>query len=191
MITLAWVAAALGSYLLGTFPSAQLVAGRTITSSGSGNPGASNTLRVAGRKAAAVVLLLDLAKGLVPTATALAVSGRPLAAVCWGAAVLGHVFPVTRGFRGGKGVATASGGAFALYPLISMVLIALFVVVIRLGGKASVGSLAIAFGLIAAVVVTGRPLWETAVVAAIAALVVIRHAKNISRLVHHGEPSVG
>jgi len=187
---LGWIVAVVASYLVGTFPSAQLVAGRLITQQGSGNPGASNTLRVAGRRAAASVLALDLAKGAVPTLVALTVSGRPLAGLCWAGAVAGHVFPVTRRFRGGKGVATGAGGALVLYPLISVALVPLFAVVTRLTGKASVGSLAIAAGLVVGVVVTGRPGWEVALTTVIVVLVVVRHAANISRLVRRREPSL-
>lgn len=190
MTELGWLVAVAASYLIGTFPSAHLVAGRTITEQGSGNPGASNTLRVAGRRAGAAVLLLDLAKGALPTLVALLVSGRPLAGLCWAAAVAGHVFPLTRRFRGGKGVATGAGGALVLYPLIAVVLVPLFVVVTRLSGKASLGSLAISIGLVAGVVLTGRPGWEVALTAVIALLVVVRHAANISRLVQRREPSL-
>lgn len=185
-----WIVAVVASYLVGTFPSAQLVAGRAITRQGSGNPGASNTLRVAGRRAAVAVLALDLAKGAVPTLIALLVSGRPLAGMCWAAAVAGHVFPVTRRFRGGKGVATGAGGAIVLYPLISVALLPLFAVVTRLTGKASLGSLAIAAGLVVGVVVTGRPGWEVALTTVIVLLVVVRHSANISRLVRRREPSL-
>jgi len=187
---LAWVAAVVASYLVGTFPSAQLVAGRSITWEGSGNPGASNALRVAGRRAGAAVLLLDLVKGAVPTLIVLVAAGRPLAGACWAAAVLGHVFPAWRRFHGGKGVATGAGGALVLYPVIALVLLPVFAVVTRLSGKASLGSLAIAVGLVAGVAVTGRPGWEVVLTAGIVTLVVVRHAANISRLVRRREPSL-
>src|SRR5690349_2170234 len=92
------------SYVLGTFPTAQLVGkrvGHDPTREGSGNPGASNVYRTAGRAAGALVLLGDAAKGAVPTAIALVASGRPLAAWCWVAAVLGHVIAIPGVRRGG------------------------------------------------------------------------------------------
>ena len=190
MIEVGSVAAVLASYLVGTFPSAQRVAGRTITAEGSGNPGASNALRVAGRRAGALVLALDLAKGALPTLAALLISGRLLAVACWAAAVAGHVFPGTRRLRGGKGVATGGGGALVLYPVVSMFLLVVFAVVARVSGKASLGSLAIALGLVGGVMVAGRPAWEIAVVIVIVAVVVVRHAANISRLVHGRESSL-
>jgi acyl phosphate:glycerol-3-phosphate acyltransferase len=163
-------------------------AGHDPEREGSGNPGASNVLRIAGRRAGAIVLLLDAAKGAVPTLTALLVVGRPLAAACWAAAVVGHVAPITRRFRGGKGVATAAGGGAVLYPLVSIVLATVFVVVARLGRRASVASLSIAVLLPVGVALTGRPGWEIGVAAAVAGVVVVRHAANIGRLWRGDEP---
>src|SRR5207249_3926010 len=111
---------AVPAYFLGTFPAAQVVsqrAGRDPTREGSRNPGASNVYRLAGRRAGLAVFAGDLAKGLVAAGVGLAVGGRPLGMLCGAAAVLGHVFPVTRGFRGGRGVATAGGLALVLFPL--------------------------------------------------------------------------
>ncbi len=178
------------AYVIGMFPSALLIAGRDITSQGSGNPGASNTLRVAGQKAGAFVLGLDMAKGLVPTLVALVVAGRSVAALCWLAAVAGHVFPAARHFRGGKGVATGGGGAVVLFPLVGAVLAVLFVLVAKVGRKASVGSLVIAVGLVIGVVATGRPLGEIGVSAVVATLVVARHRHNIVRLLRREEASI-
>jgi glycerol-3-phosphate acyltransferase PlsY len=183
-----------GAYLLGTFPSAQLVGARRgvdPTRVGSGNPGASNVLRTAGRRAGAAVFLADVAKGAVPVAIALAVDGRGLAVCCWAAAVLGHVFPITRGLRGGKGVATAGGGTLVLHPLVGVVLLAVFAAVVAVTRTASVGSLAIAALLPVLVAVAGRPWWEVVAAAAVSVLVVCRHASNIQRLTHRAEPTFG
>jgi acyl phosphate:glycerol-3-phosphate acyltransferase len=183
-----------GAYLIGTFPTAQLVGGRRgvdPTRSGSGNPGATNVLRTAGRRAGALVFLGDVGKGAIPTAVGLAVGGRPLGVACWAAAVLGHVFPLTRRLRGGKGVATAGGGALVLYPLVGLVLLAIFALVVRVSRTASIGSIAIAAVLPVLLVVTGRPGWEVAVAAGVSVLVVVRHAENIQRLVRRDERSFG
>src|SRR4051794_41765478 len=104
---------------MGTFPSAILVARRRgvdPTATGSGNPGASNVYRTAGKRAGLIVALADLAKGAIPAGVGWAAAGRPVGFACWIAAVLGHVFPATRRFRGGKGVATASGGGGGVLP---------------------------------------------------------------------------
>lgn len=181
------------AYLVGMLPSAQLVArrvGRDPTSEGSGNPGASNVLRIAGRRAGAAVLALDAGKGAVPTGLALAASGRPLAAACWAAAALGHVFPVVRRFRGGKGVATVAGGAVVLYPLLSVGFLVVFVAVAAIGRRPSPASLTIAVLLPVAVAATGRPGWEVAVAGGLAALVIVRHAGNIRRLLRGEERAI-
>jgi glycerol-3-phosphate acyltransferase PlsY len=181
------------AYLVGMLPSAQLVArraGHDPTSEGSGNPGASNVLRIAGRRAGAAVLALDAGKGAVPTGLALALSGRPLAAACWTAAALGHVFPVVRRLRGGKGVATVAGGAVVLYPLVSVGLLVVFAAVAGLGRRPSVASLTVAVLLPLAVAATGRPAWEVAVAAVLSALVVVRHAGNIRRLARGEEQAI-
>ena len=92
------------AYLLGTLPSAQLVAGRSgvdPTSAGSGNPGATNVYRTAGRRAGLVVFAADVGKGIAAVALGMAVAGRPLALACWVAVPVGPVLPVTRRGRGG------------------------------------------------------------------------------------------
>lgn len=182
----------LPAYVLGMFASAAIIArrsGHDPTTEGSGNPGASNVYRVAGRRAGLVVAGLDMLKAALPTLVGLLVSGRPVAAACWCAATTGHIFPVVRRFRGGKGVATAGGGAFVLYPIVAVSLVAIFLVIARVAGKASVASLVISIGLIAGVIVRGSPAWEVAVTSALVLLVVVRHRSNIGRLLLGGEQS--
>ena len=99
------------------------------------------------------------------------------------AAVLGHMFPITRKFRGGKGVATMGGGALVLQPIVSLGLLAFWVILRKLTGKASVASLAIMVGLPAAVAVfTAAPGWEIASIVGCNSLVLVRHLDNIKRL---------
>ncbi|QGG96097.1 glycerol-3-phosphate acyltransferase [Actinomarinicola tropica] len=184
------VGAVLASYALGTLPTAVLVGTRRgvdPTTAGSGNPGASNVYRLMGRRAGVAVLVVDLLKGLLPALAALVLIGRPLALACGLAAVVGHVAPIQRRFRGGKGVATAGGVALVLWPLVSVVLVAAFLLAGRLVGIASVGSLVMAVGLPVGVGLTGRPLGEVLAAAALALLVVLRHAGNIRRLLRGEE----
>jgi glycerol-3-phosphate acyltransferase PlsY len=129
-----------------------------------------------------MVALGDVAKGAVPTAVGYLVDGRPLATVAWAAAVAGHVAPVTRRLRGGKGVATAAGGAIVLHPLVAVALAAVFGAVARLSRRASMGSLAIAVLLPVGVAVAGRRAWEVVAAAAIGVLVLVRHRGNVQRL---------
>jgi glycerol-3-phosphate acyltransferase PlsY len=173
------------AYLVGTFPTALLVArrrGHDPTTEGSGNPGATNVYRVAGRRAGVVVLLGDVAKGALPAAAGLAVGGRAWGVAAGAAAVLGHVAPLTRRLRGGKGVATAGGMSLVLWPVVSVVLLALFAVTSRISRVASIGSLAMAAGLPVGVALSGRAGWEVAAAAGLAVVVVARHHDNIRRL---------
>ncbi len=173
------------AYLLGTFPTALLVGrreGRDPTQEGSGNPGASNTLRTMGRRAGATVLVGDLGKGLLATGGGWALAGRPIGVACGLAAVLGHVFPATRRFRGGKGVATGAGMAVVLLPLPSILLAALWGVVVGATRVSALGSMAVALALPAVGALVGRPAGEVAALVACSALVLVRHRDNLARL---------
>ena len=181
---LGW-ALVLPAYLLGTFPTAILVGrreGRDPTQEGSRNPGASNAFRTMGRRAGALVLLGDLCKGAVASGAGLATGNRAIGVACGLAAVLGHVAPATRRFRGGKGVATGAGMAIVLLPAPALALAVLWAVAAKVTGTASAGSLAVAVGLPVAALVEGRPGGEVAAFAACGVLVVLRHQGNIGRL---------
>ena len=180
------------AWLLGTFPSAPLVArahGRDILKEGSGNPGASNVHRLLGWKAGALVLLLDFAKGAVAAGAGLAIGGRGGAFVLGIAAVVGHTFPLYR--KGGKGVAAAGGMLVVLYPLVVLGLGLLWFVVARVLHKASLASLLATVLFPVAVFVLGYAGWEVAVVGGLAALVIARHRANIVRLVRRQEIDLG
>ena len=182
------------AYLLGTFPTALLVGrreGRDPTTEGSGNPGASNALRTMGARAGATVLLGDLGKGVVATGGGWLVGGKAVGVACGLAAVAGHVFPVTRRFRGGKGVATAAGMAVVLLPLPSLVLACLWGLVLKVTRVSAVASLTIAVALPAAAALAGSPGWEIGALAASSVLVVIRHRDNIGRLRRGEEAALG
>jgi glycerol-3-phosphate acyltransferase PlsY len=181
----AWWALVVPAYLVGTFPTALLVGrrrGLDPTRSGSGNPGATNALRTMGRRAGLAVLLGDVGKGALAGGLGWALGGRAVGVGCGLAAVLGHVAPATRGFRGGKGVATGAGMTLVLLPLVAVILGAVFAVVAKLTKTASAGSLAIAVGLPIGAAVAGRPAGEVAAFAGCGVLVVARHRDNISRL---------
>ncbi|MGQ0831371.1 MAG: glycerol-3-phosphate acyltransferase [Microthrixaceae bacterium] len=175
----------LPSYLLGTFPTAILVGRRTgqdPTREGSGNPGASNAYRTMGARAGALVLLGDLCKGAATAGIGLAAGSRAVAVGCGLAAVAGHVLPVTRRLRGGKGVATAAGMTLVLLPIPAVVLAALWAAVAKATGTASVASITVAVGLPLAALASGRPVGEVVAFAACATFVVARHRENIARL---------
>ena len=132
------------AYLLGTFPSAELVARRRgvdVTAEGSGNPGASNTFRLLGWKAGALVFAHGRrSRARSPPLVGLAVDGHRGAYVLGVAAVLGHVLPVTRKFKGGRGVATGAGVMLVIFPLLTLAMVVLWVALVRITHKASIAS---------------------------------------------------
>jgi glycerol-3-phosphate acyltransferase PlsY len=181
------------SYLLGTFPTALLVArltGHDPTKEGSGNPGASNVYRLAGARAGLAVFLGDAAKGAVAAGMGRAAGGPPMALACGLASVLGHVFPVFRGFRGGRGVATAAGTVAVLEPVVALPFVAVWLLVARLSGKASVASLVVIGATPVVVFALDRPGWEKLGMGGLAAIVVGRHAGNLIRLARGEEPEL-
>jgi acyl phosphate:glycerol-3-phosphate acyltransferase len=173
------------AYLLGTFPTAILVGrreGRDPTREGSRNPGASNTFRTMGRRAGALVLAGDVAKGAVAAGVGLASGNRAVGVACGLAAVLGHVYPVTRRLRGGKGVATAAGMAIVLLPPVALVLAAVWLLAAKVFRAASAGSVVVAVGFPLGAWLVGRPPGEILAFAAGGLLIVVRHRENLDRL---------
>ena len=181
------------AYLVGTFPSATLVAsanGVDIREVGSGNPGASNVTRVLGWRRGIWVFVLDAAKGALAAGAGMIVAGRPGGYVLGGAAVIGHVFPVWNRFRGGKGVATGGGIFASLSPLVFAVLVALWFVISRLTRTASLASIVIVVLLPVGVWIVRRDLWEVGATIAVSMLVMARHLGNIKRLVTRREHAI-
>jgi acyl phosphate:glycerol-3-phosphate acyltransferase len=178
------------AYLLGTFPSAVLVARSRnvdITAVGSGNPGASNVARTLGTRWGVFVFALDGLKGALPAALGLLLDSRSSAYLLVGAAMLGHMYPVTRRFRGGKGVATLGGAIAVLHPVVFAALLVVWLAVRKLSGTASIASIAIAIGLPLGVAISGSPAWEVMATIALALLVMLRHTDNIRRLFRGSE----
>jgi glycerol-3-phosphate acyltransferase PlsY len=117
-------------------------------------------------------------------------SNRPVAYACAAATVLGHVFPITRKFKGGKGVATGAGSLFPLHPILLIGAAMTWLLVTKATKKASIASIATVPALVVAFVVSGIPGWEIFALVCIGALVEIRHASNIKRLLSGTEPPV-
>ena len=183
-------------YLLGSIATAVLVS-RALgvadpRTGGSGNPGATNVLRLAGSKAAALTLAGDVLKGVLPVLAARAVDlpSGPVALVAL-AAFLGHLYPIFFGFKGGKGVATALGGLLGVDPLLGAAILATWLAVAAVSRYSSLAALAasiIAPGY--AYALSGEPMVVGAV-AVMAALLVWRHRANIRRLVAGEEGRIG
>jgi len=185
-----------GGYLLGSVSFAvvlvRLRTGGDIRAEGSGNAGATNVLRAHGKALALAVALLDLGKGAAAVGLARLVTADPrVAAACGFAAVVGHVFPIFHGFRGGKGVATALGAFLVLAPVPALVCLGAFVAIVAATRYVSLGSvLALALLPVAAGLLQApRPV---VLAAAGTALVVIgKHVENLKRLAKGEERRLG
>jgi glycerol-3-phosphate acyltransferase PlsY len=188
------IAVALG-YLAGSIPFAFLLASRygvDLRRAGSGNVGASNVLRTSGVASAVSAMCLDAVKGGAAVLVAERLTVGPAAPVAAGlAAILGHVYPVWLGFRGGKGVAPAAGVFGVLAPQAMLVAVAVFLVTVWSTRYISAGSLA---GAVALAVATAASDASGPVIAgaAVAALIVVhRHRDNLARLMSGTERRVG
>ncbi len=150
---------------------------------GSGNPGATNVLRLGGKKAAALTLAGDALKGAVPVLLAHLLSDSPTVLASTAvAAIIGHMYPVFFQFKGGKGVATTFGAVAALVFPVALFMGAVWVLTAMATRYASLASLAAAVAApLFALVFIQQPASILALVV-IAALLVYRHRKNIQRL---------
>ena len=192
------------AYLIGAIPTAllagKLTKGIDIRTVGSGNVGATNTWRVLGWRAGVAVLAIDLAKGFIAAALIPKIPLGPLplgpadvAVLCGLAAVLGHVFPVYIGFRGGKGVATTTGMLIAVAPLPLGIAAGVFALALILTGRVSIGSLLGAVSVPISIVVLAHcriatyPTILLGLTSALAAFIVFNHRENISRLLRGEE----
>jgi len=178
------------AYLLGSIPFAYL-AGRTrgvdIRTVGSKNVGATNVFRELGKGIGITVMALDIAKGLVAVIIAESLTSSPWPLVAAAAAILGHVYPVWLGFKGGKGVAVAGGAIVGLAPIPALIIIVIWLVVVGISRYVSLGSIVAAAAFPFLVIAFGAP-WPTIVFAFLAAIMVIaRHRSNIERLRHGTE----
>ena len=199
----ALVAIAVASYLIGSIPSGLLLARLRhvdVRTTGSGNIGATNVARSAGKTLGALTLLLDAAKGALPVLAADALNLFPAAnpdfdlhacIVAALGAVIGHVFPITLGFRGGKGVATALGALAALAPAALPLPLLAFIVSFGLTRQVSAGSICAAMAAPFGSVAGGYPPLVSAAIFAISCLILLRHRDNMGRIRAGTEPRFG
>ena len=176
--------AAIVGYLLGSIPFGLLLTRAAglgdIRQIGSGNIGATNVLRTGSKTLAALTVALDVAKGVAAVLIA-ARWGRDPALAAGGAVILGHMFPVWLGFRGGKGVATALGVLLALAWPVALLAALLWLAIAALCRYSSLAA------LVAAVAAAALGAWLTEparalLIAGIALLIILRHHENIRRL---------
>ncbi|MEH6530771.1 MAG: glycerol-3-phosphate 1-O-acyltransferase PlsY [Photobacterium frigidiphilum] len=183
----------IGAYLLGSISSAVLISRLyrlpDPRDSGSGNPGATNVLRLGGKSAAGMVLVCDVLKGMLPVWLSYFLNINPfLLGIIGIAACLGHIYPIFFHFRGGKGVATALG---ALAPIgwdLSGMLIGTWLLTVFITGYSSLGSLITA---LAAPMLTWfvKPEYTMAV-SMLSCLIVLRHHDNLRRLLEGKETKI-
>ena len=183
------------AYLLGSIPSAVWIGkkyyGVDVREHGSRNAGATNTLRVLGRRAALPVFALDVLKGFVAVTLA-HLAGYPhgsdqtfnLKIALVAAAVLGHIFPVFAGFRGGKGVATLAGAVLGVYPPAVLLCVATFLVVLMVSHYVSLSSMTAGVMFPVYIVLVFRETYLPLILfgCVIAVLLIFTHRKNIRRL---------
>jgi len=191
--TLRIVLPVLFSYTLGSIPFGLWLGiwlrGMDIRQHGSKNIGATNTMRVLGKKLGAAALACDMAKGLVPVVFAGYCSSWPyLPLVCGLAAILGHTFSLYLRFTGGKGVATSAGVFLGLAPFPTLFGAAVFFTVVGTTRMVSAGSISAAVAIAAAVFFFSTPPAIQAVALLVAVLVIVKHRGNIKRIMR-GEES--
>ena len=204
MINVENLLALLGAYLIGSIPSSVWL-GKAfynidVREYGSGNAGATNTFRVLGKKAGIPVLLFDILKGFLALQLVELV-GNFLPStqqyinfkIALGiAALLGHIFPVFAGFRGGKGVATLLGILIGIQPIAAIICSGIFLVVFLLSGYVSLGSMsaAIAYPFVIMLVLNETIPTVNIFAMSVAILVLITHQKNIERLLRKSESRI-
>jgi len=194
------------AYLLGSIPSAVWVSkhfyGMDIREHGSGNAGATNTFRILGKNAGIIVMVADMLKGFLAVKLSLfshyswhpepSIAFVNLQVVLGIAAVLGHIFPIFANFRGGKGIATLFGMILGIQPLVAVSLVGVFMLMLFATRYVSLSSISasIAFPLLILFIFREPELSYKIFAIGTAALVVLTHHKNISRLLTGSESKV-
>ncbi|HLU17288.1 MAG TPA: glycerol-3-phosphate 1-O-acyltransferase PlsY [Edaphocola sp.] len=193
------------AYLLGSIPTAVWVSQRffgiDIREHGSGNAGATNTFRILGKQAGIAVMLVDMMKGFVAVKLAYlsfysandtsdAFTNLQLALGL--VAVLGHIFPLFAGFKGGKGIATLFGMILGIQWMVALCLVGVFLIMLVLTRYVSLSSITagIAFPLLLIFIFKGQEPAYTLFAISTAALVILTHHKNINRLLKGSESKV-
>ncbi|QIV95836.1 acyl-phosphate glycerol-3-phosphate acyltransferase [Allofrancisella inopinata] len=183
------------AYLLGSINSAIIVCYifrlPSPRSVGSGNPGTTNVLRVGGKLPATITLIFDILKGLVPILVAKMLTNNEFIIACTALyAILGHVFPIFFGFKGGKGVATLIGALFGFYWVLGIIFIVSWLCIAIITRYSSLSALVAT--MIASVSVTFLAnLKVAAPFLIIAIIIIIKHKGNIQRLINGQESKIG
>lgn len=182
-----WVLVLLGAYIIGSIPVGLIIGNvfwkKDLRRYGSRNVGATNAWRVLGKKAGILVFILDFLKGQLGVMLGACVIGTPTALVLGGFfAVIGHVFSIFTGFRGGKGVATGLGVLSILMPKVMLIVFVVWLIIALLTRYVSIASVfsAVLAPILAAAFSEPAPYFAFALAAAV--IVVWRHRENLRRL---------
>lgn len=185
----------LAAYLIGSIPFGVLVARHykvDLRTAGSGNIGATNALRVIGKKAGALTLAGDVLKGTLAVAIAMKFGGRELGFLAAAMAITGHDFSVFTGFKGGKGVATSLGVMLPLEPMFALMAVIVWALTVVVWRYSSLGAI-ISFSALPILVLAfergDKALWALSVF--IMSLALVKHRTNIIRLIKGEEPKIG
>ena len=175
------------SYLLGSLSTSIIlcrIKGVNIRTIGSGNAGATNTVRALGKKYGALVLILDVLKGIIPTliASTLSSNSLTLPVLCAFATVLGHVFPIYFSFNGGKGAATFIGTIIVIFPIGALICFISWILIIILSGYVGLATILAAIIFPLSIFIAGK---MNLIFFGITAMlfVLIAHYKNFIRLI--------
>ncbi len=183
------------AYLLGSIPFSFLVARLfgvpDVRKVGSGNVGATNVARAAGKVPGAIAFLLDASKGAIAVAAAQKLVDSPWPVLAGAVAIIAHMYPVWLGFKGGKGVATGAGAFLPTAPVPVLVAVVVFLVVAAITRFVSLGSILGCLVLVLALYVTFGPGVETWTAAGLAALIIWKHRANLARIVRGSENRLG
>ena len=182
-------------YFLGSFPSGVIVSRCAgvddIMSRGSGNIGATNVFRVLGAKYGAIVLALDMLKGIIPAYLGSRYFGTLGALVVGMCVILGHNWSIFLKFKGGKGIATTAGVALVAFPKTVAISVVVFLVTIAVTKYVSLGSLLAVWVGFFYTLFTPAAVSEKILVFCLAAIVTYKHKSNITRLISGKELKLG
>jgi len=182
------------SYLIGSIPfsyiTAKFLGNVDIRDYGSGNSGATNVFRVLGKKAGLLAFVGDFIKGFTVAILSRKYLGLDLALLCSFIAVIGHCYPFTLRFKGGKGVATSGGTIFGLFPLVGIILLISQILILKISRIMSLASVSVAALLPIIAFILNKPKNFVIYGLILGVFVIYRHKSNIKRLIEGNESKI-
>ncbi|MBN6886697.1 acyl phosphate:glycerol-3-phosphate acyltransferase [Cytobacillus horneckiae] len=183
----------IAAYLLGSIPSGLIVGkafyGIDIREHGSGNLGGTNTFRTLGKKAGFIVTIADILKGTLAALLPFFFDLGIHQVIVGIFAVIGHMYPIFAGFKGGKAVATSAGVVLAFVPLMFAVVVVVFLISLFITQYVSLSSMIGGIVALICALIIGDPILIT-IVAIMTIFIIYRHRTNISRILQKTEPKV-